>query len=91
MKLPKQDQRVMITGLYAGMFSQHVCVIPDVTDSEILDACNAEEIRVNPESTHRWTIVIRTEEDAKRANVNFTDGKPVVCVECPPRIHYVVR
>lgn len=90
-KLPKPDERVMLTGLFAGLFSQHVCVVPDATDEEILKVCNDYEGVVNPSTWHRWTIVVRDEAAADRANIKWEDAKPGQCVECPPRIHMVVR
>jgi len=91
MTLPKPDQRVMITGLYAGLFSQHVCVVPDASDEEILSACNAYDVETCPETEFSWEIVIRTEADAQKAGVDWQAAKPGVCQECPPRLHLVVR
>ena len=79
----------MVTGLFAGLYSNHVCVVPDATDAEILDACNADELRINPASNHRWTRVMRTEKDFK--DLELALALPGPCVECPPRIHMVVR
>jgi len=98
-KLPKADQRVMVTGLFAGLFSNHVCVVPDATDEEILAACNADEIKINPNSNHRWTRVIRTQKDIDELQLKPDKDKPGIlngalpgpCQECPPRIHMVVR
>ena len=89
MKLPT-NERVFLTGLYAGVWSNHVCVVPDATDEEILAVCNANEPSVYGKK-YRWTRVIRTEEDAKAIGVSWKDAKPGTCLECPPRIHMVVR
>ena len=88
MDLPKPDSRVSLTGLFAGLYSNHVCVVPDATDEEILKACNDADDKIIPGSG-KWDIVVRTEEDAKRAGVEFTPPGP--CAECPPRIHMVIR
>ena len=98
-KLPKPDQRVMITGLFAGLFSNHVCVLPDATDEEILAACNENELKINPSSTHRWTRVIRTQKDIEELNLKPDPDRPGLkpgalpgpCDDCPGRIHMVVR
>lgn len=90
MKLPPPESRVFLTGMFAGLFSEHVCAVPDATDEEILKACNDADNSIRPGSG-KWDIVIRTKEDADRAKVSFEAGKPGQCVECPPRIHFVVR
>ena len=97
-KLPQAGDRVFLTGLFAGLFSNHVCVVPDATDEEILAACNKSEREINPNSNYRWTRVIRTEQDVKDTGLQPEDGEgltkgalPGPCVECPGRIHMVVR
>jgi hypothetical protein len=79
---------VFITDNWAGLCTKQVCVVPDATDEEILAVCNAEDNRIIPGSG-KWDIVIRTAKDARRAKVEFTP--PGTCVECPPRVHMVVR
>ena len=91
MKLPEKYQRVMVTGLFAGIFSSHVCVVKDATDEEILRACNREDPRA---AGFSWTKVIRTKKDIQDLKLNVAkgfQGIPVPCVECPDRIHMVVR
>lgn len=83
-KLPKPDERVFITGLYAGMFSQHVCCVEDATNAEILAKVNEQD-----PIPGGWDVVMRTEEDAERAGTNFAAPGP--CKECPGRIHLVIR
>jgi hypothetical protein len=87
-KLPPADSRVFITDNWAGLYSKQVCVVPDATDEEILAACNAEDNAILPGSG-KWDIVMRTPADAERAGTEF--AAPGTCVECPPRIHMIVR
>lgn len=86
MKLPT-NERVFITNNWSGLYSMQVCVVPDATDEEILAECNKFER--SHSGNHRWTIVMRTPEDAERAGTEFAE--PGTCVECPPRIHMIVR
>lgn len=88
MNLPKPTDRVFITGLFAGLFSQHVCVVPDATDEEILAEVNKHEKRF-VEPGFKWDIVMRTKADAEKAGTVFAAPGP--CKECPPRIHLVIR
>jgi hypothetical protein len=90
MNLPRPDQRVMLTGMYAGLFACQVCVVPDATDEEILEACNREDPRTEGFS---WVRVIRTQKDIDELKLRTPDRSsalPGTCVECPPRIHMVV-
>lgn len=84
MSLPTDGERVFITGLFAGLFSQHVCCVEDATDEEILAKVNWLERRPG-----YWDVVIRTKADAARAGTNFAAPGP--CKECPGRIHMAIR
>ncbi len=92
MKLPNDGQRVFITGIYAGIFSQHVCVLPDATDEEILATVNAHEQAKTGEDAYRWTIVVRTLDDLRRARCEENKAYlPGPCQECEGRLHIVIR
>lgn len=86
--LPKDDERVQVTGLWAGLFSQHVCVVKDATDEEILKTVNEHDNNIL-EGSGKWDVVMRTPADALRAKVEFVG--PGACAECPERIHIVIR
>ena len=89
-KLPRPDERVFITNTFCGLYTKQVCVVPDATDAEILAACNDDESKHG--GTHRWTKVIRTMDDLKALNLEQDESVlPGTCVECPPRLHMVVR
>lgn len=80
----------MVTGLYAGIFSEHVCVVENATDEEILNAVNAHHLAKGTGFT--FSIVLRTLDDCTKADVarleSYLPGK---CVECDGRLHMVVR
>ena len=81
-KLPT-DERVFVVEGYHGFRAQRVCVVADVTDEEILAACNKE----NPQLvTGGWHSVIRSKQDCERLGVDEA-GVPGPCVECKGRIH----
>lgn len=87
----RRRKRAMVTGAYAGLFACQVCVVPDATDEEILAVCNRDDPRTEGFS---WTKVIRTKEDVKAEGLRSLDGSSVIpgqCVECPPRLHMIVR
>lgn len=100
MNLPKPDQRVMVTGLFAGLMSNHVCVVSDATDEEILAECNRDELSKHRDiKPHMWTKVIRTQQDIDDLNLRpdpdrlglLSGSLPGPCKECPDRLHIVVR
>lgn len=62
-----------------------VCAIADVTDEEILSACNSE----NPQMVSGgWHSVVRSAEDCKRLGLN-ANAVPGDCVECKGRKHFI--
>lgn len=86
MKLPEKDQRVFVVEGYHGFRAQQVCVVPEATDEEILEACNRE----NPQLvTGGWHTVVRDKEHARELGVDEC-AAPGNCVECPPRLHKIV-
>jgi len=86
MKLPAADQRVFVVEGYFGLRAQQVCVLPEVPDSEILEACNRE----NPQMVEGgWHTVVRDKEHAKQLKVDECSA-PGPCKECPPRLHKIV-
>lgn len=86
LKLPKPDERVFMSQVYAGLRAMQVCVLKDVPDQEILDFCN----KVNPQQvTGGWHTVVRDAAHAKECEVDVCSA-PGQCVECPDRLHKIV-
>lgn len=78
-KLP----RVVVTRPMVGIAHMQVCAVSDVTDAEILAACNDQ----NPSGTSLgWSSVVRSHEE------DPTWGKlgPVQCEGDPTRSHFMV-
>ena len=68
-------------GIYSICYMQ-VCAVVDVTDQEILEACNRE----NPAGTENgWSRVIRSAKD-----VTEKTKIPIACADHPERLHFLV-
>jgi len=77
-------KKVEVISDYLGLTCMQVCVIPDVTDEEILRVCNKE----NPSgTTGGWNRVIR---DLSHATWTVEGSLPGRCLEFPERVHYLV-
>jgi|LSQX01.1.fsa_nt_gb hypothetical protein len=69
-------ERVIVTNPFIGLLYMQVCAAKDVTDEEVLDACNL----LNPSGTSLgWCEVKRDGE-----------GGPVQCADYDDRIHLLV-
>lgn len=85
-KLPTPEQVIVTSMEYAGFRAMQVCVLPTVTDEEILAHCNA----TNPQLTIQgWHIVVKSIEHAKECNVDI-QAAPGNCLDCPGRLHKIV-
>lgn len=85
-ELPKEDDRVFVTNVFAGFRAMQVCVREDVPDEEILEVCNNE----NPQLVEGgWHTVVRDEEHAGECGVDGT-AAPGPCADCEGRMHKIV-
>lgn len=75
-----EERRVVVSSIFAGIFSMQLCAVPDVTDEELLEVANRE----NPAGTeHGWMHVVRNDTEYPRRN-------PVACNQYPARTHFLV-
>jgi hypothetical protein len=85
-RLPNNDERVMVSRPMVGLFAMQVCAVDDATDEEILSVCNSQ----NPAGTSNgWMMVVRKEGDVT-PDANGNTGLPVPCTEIKGRRHFLV-